>query len=48
MKLVHYYIINKTTKETYNTGCRLAKAQEILTTKPDPENWEIVRKHKSI
>ena len=48
MRLVHYYIINKTTGEKENKGCYRAKAEEAIASKADKENWAIAMKWLSI
>ena len=48
MRLVHYYVINKTTGKATNVGCYRSKAQAIIAEKADPENWVIGMKWRSI
>ena len=48
MRLVHYYVVNKLTREARNVGCYRSKAEAIIAGKADPENWAIGYKWLSI
>lgn len=48
MRLVHYYVVNKQDGKAINVGCYRSKAEAIIATKADPENWTIDYKWLSI
>lgn len=48
MRLVNYYIINKTTGKEENKGCHRAKAEMAIASKADKENWVIAMKWLNI
>lgn len=48
MRLIHYYIINKTTGKAVCVNCYRSKAEAIIAEKADPENWAIGYKWVSI
>ena len=48
MRLIHYTVINKTTKERVYTNCSQAKCQEYLDKMPNKENYTIVYNWLSI
>lgn len=48
MRLVHYYVVNKITGEATNVSCYRSKAQTIIDSKADKENWVITMKWVSI
>lgn len=48
MRLVHYYVVNKVTGAATSVGCYRSKAQAIIDSKADKENWVITMKWVSI
>ena len=48
MKLIHYHVINKTTKESIYVDCRKYKAEEFMANLPDAENYAIGYKRVTI
>ena len=48
MRLIHYAVFNKTTKERLYTNCDQAKCQEYLDKMPNKENYTIGYKWLSI
>ena len=48
MRLVHYHVINKETRESIYVDCRKFKAEEFLANLPDAENYTIGFKWVSI
>ena len=48
MRVVHYYVVNKSTGKATGVGCYRYKAEAIIAEKADPENWAIAHKWLSI
>ena len=48
MRLIHYYVVNKSTGKAENVGCYRYKAEELIANKTDPNNWAIGYKWVSI
>lgn len=48
MRVAHYWVVHKITGEATNAGCYRSKAQTIIDSKADKENWGIVIKWVSI
>lgn len=48
MRLVHYYVVNKSTGEAINIGCHRSKAEKLIATKADPKAWIIGYKWLSV
>lgn len=41
MRLVHYYIVNRKTGERINAGCYRRRAEKIIASKTNQEDWFI-------